>query len=1044
MTDAVLGFVIKSDQAKQAAGDLEKMTAASNAAEAAQQKLAGASVGANAALAKIAAGVDTANAALAKLVQLTETNSAATGKLDVARQAVVKTTGQEARASETNTAAIKQETAATDQLTAALLRHNQAEARYIARDASRRASGLDVWGRSRDEVAALALQPKSPVATAIPMSATAQADINRANAITKSAADGALATRMLTSELAAALIPANALSFAIFSLGSAAAEWAKDMLTGASQTEKALERHKQLIDDIAKAYPAAADAAKKYQDYAERLPKSEVDAGLRTDTKDLTKQSVSAVQSLVDNLSVASASSEVFGEEAAKKFGDLAERLKSGAIEAYDLRDEIAKISLDPNLIGVAKELVKTLSDGAKELARIQGGIDAAEAARRTFIGGPEDARNAGAANRRKYDVSNAEALYRLQREREAALGQIGARSPGALADAARAREALRPVDGAESPEVRKFREESAAALAYAQALHQITQAQEQRIRSMRQSLDAQQLDIDLVGKTGSEAARARYEFENLARVREIAAQNGIKGEAEFQKLFGAEVDLIKQAADEAGRYADALARAKFANDLAFDHDQLRRTTNDAAIAAAQRGAGLPIDMDSPEAKAMRANLEFGQAKDIAKGFLATFESTLVSSGGNIGKSLGAAILSALTNSMNKQFEELFDKLATSFASWILGGSSSGAGGLGSLLGGGALTAGGLLSANDNYSAGAVTRTALGSPATGSGSAMGMVGNYRSGVDARLTDILSTAAERFGGYKVDAFSGFRAGDPRFHGKGLATDVRLTDLASGKTLGNYQDPSTFRAYEQFAQTARQVQLEKYPELADQFRWGGYFGGPRGKYGAMDQMHFDLGGKRLGMAGGSWESGLTAAQRSMFPGVESFGLGASKASMALDKLAASSATTAKDLTSGLGKLGSSLTQAVGTQAGEGGGLFDTLFSFLPKLLGFADGTEGAPPGWAWVGERGPELRKLRAGDVIRSNPRSMQMMSDNTNGGGMSTYAPVFNIDARGSTISRAEFEQIADRQARAALSEYQGSQVRGGLGGVQRQFASYKG
>lgn len=41
------------------------------------------------------------------------------------------------------------------------------------------------------------------------------------------------------------------------------------------------------------------------------------------------------------------------------------------------------------------------------------------------------------------------------------------------------------------------------------------------------------------------------------------------------------------------------------------------------------------------------------------------------------------------------------------------------------------------------------------------------------------------------------------------------------------------------------------------------------------------------------------------------------------------------------------------------------------------GWADGTDFAPAGWAWVGERGPELRKLRSGDQIRSNQRSMAM-------------------------------------------------------------------
>ncbi len=128
---------------------------------------------------------------------------------------------------------------------------------------------------------------------------------------------------------------------------------------------------------------------------------------------------------------------------------------------------------------------------------------------------------------------------------------------------------------------------------------------------------------------------------------------------------------------------------------------------------------------------------------------------------------------------------------------------------------------------------------------------MTLASRFRSGVDPRLMDILQTAALKTPGYSVTGISGLRPGDPRFHGKGLAADISLTDRATGKVLPNYQNGSAFAAYERFAQTARAVQMEKYPELADRFRWGGYFGGGKGKYGALDTMHFDLGG--AGMAG-----------------------------------------------------------------------------------------------------------------------------------------------------------------------------------------------
>ena len=143
-------------------------------------------------------------------------------------------------------------------------------------------------------------------------------------------------------------------------------------------------------------------------------------------------------------------------------------------------------------------------------------------------------------------------------------------------------------------------------------------------------------------------------------------------------------------------------------------------------------------------------------------------------------------------------------------------------------------------------------------------------------VDPRLTDILKEASRYLPeGYRAKVISGFRPGDPRYHGRGQALDVAIYD-PQGKKLPNYQNEEAFREYEKFAQAAKRIQMEKHPELNKDFRWGGYFSGPRGRYGAMDTMHFDTGGGGA-MGGGSWEKGLTEAQRRMFPGAKSQGMG-----------------------------------------------------------------------------------------------------------------------------------------------------------------------
>jgi len=129
-------------------------------------------------------------------------------------------------------------------------------------------------------------------------------------------------------------------------------------------------------------------------------------------------------------------------------------------------------------------------------------------------------------------------------------------------------------------------------------------------------------------------------------------------------------------------------------------------------------------------------------------------------------------------------------------------------------------------------------------------------------VDPRLARLIE--GFQYGKYRVNPTSGYRPGDPRQHGQGNAMDVQLVDPKSGAALANYQDPTTFSAYQEYANALYQYALQNDPELAKQLRWGGYFSGDKGKYGALDLMHFDTAGDKIGMLGGSWEGGLTPEQ------------------------------------------------------------------------------------------------------------------------------------------------------------------------------------
>ncbi len=136
--------------------------------------------------------------------------------------------------------------------------------------------------------------------------------------------------------------------------------------------------------------------------------------------------------------------------------------------------------------------------------------------------------------------------------------------------------------------------------------------------------------------------------------------------------------------------------------------------------------------------------------------------------------------------------------------------------------------------------------------------------NKLSGVDARLSAAIQAAAAN-SAYDVKVQSGVRPGDPRFHGKGVAVDVKLFDKKTGKALPNYQDAAAFWQYKAFADQVHDEYVKGGGNPND-IRWGGYFSGPPGKYGAMDTMHFDVGGRwGAPMGGGSWERGPNEQQR-----------------------------------------------------------------------------------------------------------------------------------------------------------------------------------
>lgn len=161
------------------------------------------------------------------------------------------------------------------------------------------------------------------------------------------------------------------------------------------------------------------------------------------------------------------------------------------------------------------------------------------------------------------------------------------------------------------------------------------------------------------------------------------------------------------------------------------------------------------------------------------------------------------------------------------------------------------------------------------------------------GVDPRLVSIMREAS-KYSKYKVELFSGKagRPGKKSSHPIGKAVDIGLIDPATGGMMPNSgkllrqssreQAIKAIQAHQEFANIARMVQMQMYPELNEWFRSGAYFGGSPGEAkGAKqpwDLMHFDISPYAHGaMGGGSWEGGFKQSQLAYFLGLVNKGLG-----------------------------------------------------------------------------------------------------------------------------------------------------------------------
>ncbi|MER9829163.1 hypothetical protein NKJ51_12350 [Mesorhizobium sp. M0134] len=1042
MTTATLGFEIRSEQALTAKANLDKMTASAAQAETAQQKLAAASAGSNAALLRIAAGVDAANALLAKLVASTDASTAASAKYVAGARQVETANISAGRSAEVVVAAQRQTAAATDQATAALNRQNAAVVTGLAASArARAAAGVDVWGRTAAEVAATrtlgAGNSNSPTA-AIPVAAPAAARVAEASAVTGVAGAGVGAVSAFRSALISLVSPATAIQFLLFSIGGAAVQYFTTAESASKKFEDSLQVHVKAVQDLGKAYRDAAVDMGEVQrksviaaEALERLRRAELNRELKTQTDALTSglSSFNLGTYLPDWLRSSNVT-PVFAPftEATE---ELRDGLKRGKPDFDAFEKQIKSISdTDP---GKLRQWGDILIDMAQKVAQARRELGMLDEFNRNGRGdrvvGPAAMDDRAAAARRLLEEQRAarEQQQRIQQQQmDAELQMMRARTNAQRLAAIEAKVRAEPA-GQNDPNV-EVRVQRALTIERTRQAVEERNANDDRHRAQLRSIEAAREELSLIGATSGETAKLNYQYSEIARLKDEAYKRGGIVSPE-------EVARIKETADELGKIVDLQTRLNLNRNLAFERSQQFLSPEEQAIASRLRGTG--IGTDSPEAQAMRDMNQFADAKELAQGFLTDFKSELLRNGGDVGEALGTAILNALTASMDKQLSDIFDRLATWIAA-ALTGQRPGAG-----LGGSAgfaanTTLSAFLSAsNDNYAPGAVTRSPL--------AAVGAAG--MSQYAAAIRSIESAGS---GGYS--ALGPWTNGD-RAYG---AYQVMGNNIPSWSrdALGKSLTPDQFLADPAAQDAIFEKQFGKYltkygnpQDAASAWFTGGPLksgAGARDVLGTSGSVYVDKFNKAVEKAAGSLDgldSTVTSTVKSLAGGI---GGASGGLTSILEGLKPANFQANTSLSAILGYGGAPAAPAAG---GGGGGFLSMLLGFLPGLFGFADGTENAPEGWAWVGERGPELRKLRGGDTIRSHGRSMDMAANSNmsaRGGGRGQEGRVeFNLNIVGAN-GDPHVRMLARQAAEEAIAQYHQAQASGGFGELQRQYASQKG
>ncbi len=1055
MSEATLGFRIDSSQAAGAASDLDRLTASSGKAEQAANKVSLAATKASRGFADISPALERVIAGISRLEATA--NSIDQRLAAMAKGAQSAATANRMLADSTNSVQVAQSKGATSatQATVAIDRQRQAVERLGA--AQRNANRTPVAanqnrGAQSFQTANVAAQFQDIAVTAAmgmnPLQIALQQGTQLSAVLGPMGATGA--AKGLAAAFMSVVSPVSLVTLALVGGAAAAIQYFSSAGKELKTLETLLDEQVAAIKRIKDVWGEAATARSQYG----RESSGSASFGLETNISEMTKRlqelnkpttfgrgaiSTAVTNAVNQNIAATGLTARQFRDTTLFKtlkidFQDLQKATIEGRPDVLSLVTSLEEIGRSTSNAGIKsitqdavaalqpfRDLAQALRDAEVERRRLFESVGPNGRALSQGLIEQADSNQSGL-----YESRNRVAAARRQQGIDAQISGINARSPADREAAARASAAAIYNDD-ENPAQRRQRIDDAGLISRVQSEKQLADAARDRAMNLDKVLQDQQQEIDLVGKTGGAAAALRKEYELTSALRMEAAKQGIDVD---QK----ELDLIKQKTEELGKYIDVYNQRRFDFDFNQQRSDARLSDRDRQIVQTQRQYGLQENPNDANGQAIGSQLDWQDAKNTAKQFGSVFSNELISGSHNIGKAFLKGFQTTIENEAQKLWSKLFDSLGNVFADWITGSKGS---------------AGTQASAANGI--GAIGAKIFGG---GTSSAAQAAQTTQTGVAAQAWNFF--ASKGLQPHQIAGVLGNMSAESSFNPKAVGD--------SGNALGLFQWND--RAPKMLSDIGGRQNLGDVNSQLN-YAWS-ELQGPENKAFKALMNSTDVRGATAAFAGFERPQGFSWANPE---GAHNFSGRLDAANDALSKFGSTTNQATQGLGAlgnGLGQLGSSIGGSVaggssllsqlsspnftantslgavigmpGAQQSSGGGLLGSLFSWIPKLFHFADGTNYAPGGVSLVGENGPELLNLPQGSQVTSNHKLMSALAANTNQPRQNQTLMVNVQGASGDDHVRTLVQQGVG----AALSDYNTQQRRGGIGVLQARYGNQKG